>query len=161
MLVAAGIWLGNLGGTPCAQAVESFTAAHAELVTVPIVCEPSGPSGFGAQYDTRAQVIHVYPAGAVDYSAVIAHELGHAWSAGHFSFRTYALVRGFATPDTLAAFLPGNLGLLAEDYAETFAWSIGEWADLGGPSPYAFHTIAGPPTEGQVFWLRLYGVLPR
>jgi len=51
-----------------------------------------------------------------------------------------------------------------EDYAETFAYALGEFATStpgSTPPPYGFQNQAGMPTKGQIARLRVAGMLPR
>lgn len=120
---------------------------------------PFVPGGNVGWFDTRANTIRL--AGGFDgvYGTAIAHELGHAWQYRAVRrspglVESFAVVRGFVNAWSLEA---------REDYAETFAFSLGEWGtqvEVVAVAPYRFQTVAGVPSEGQLAVLRVSGVLP-
>lgn len=102
-------------------------------------------------YDAKTGTIYVLD------GRFIAHELGHAWfttqarKRGGLDVTKYARLRGFPNPYAFEVF---------EDYAETFAWALGEWPDVQAPPPYRFQTVAGTPTPEQIERLRGKRLLP-
>jgi hypothetical protein len=102
----------------------------------------------------QARAAHVTDLGAY-WRRGIAHEYGHAWAA-HNGLdppgAEYARLRGFAS---------GDSSNLDEDYAETFAFSLGAiMQHCYGAAPYCFHNSAGPPAWRQITRLRAAGMLP-
>lgn len=146
--------------SPCAAAVARMPIRLIVGAGSPrIICENhAGPAGSGeAGWNDPHGVIHIDAstthgyAPARYFAAVVAHELGHAWSRHQgFSFWPYADIRG----------LPHDLFLDQEDYAETFSYAAGFWMPLG-PPPYAFQNVAGRPTVKQIARLRAEGLLPQ
>ena len=149
----------NATVTACVAAVTHFVETHAdayERAGAPTIVCASAPNGnLGGTHNDGAIVI--YPARGIAtaedyYRSVIAHEVGHAYFRflGKARVGAYAVIRGFSTI---------NMDLY-EDYAETFALSIGEWRPVGSPAPFAFQTAAGVPTERQLASLRQWGIAP-
>lgn len=103
-------------------------------------------------YDAKTTTIYVLD------GRFIAHELGHAWfttqarKRGGIDVTKYARIRGFPNPYAFEVF---------EDYAETFAWALGEWPEVEAPPPYRFQTVAGAPDAEQINQLRRARLLPR
>lgn len=122
-----------------------------------VECSPV-PLGRTGWFDTRTNTIRLGPGYDGAYGRAVAHELGHAWqyravrrSAG--LVEAFAVVRGFASPWSVEA---------QEDYAEVFAYALGEWAtqvQTVTSAPYGF-AVAGVPSGQQVAVLRVAGVLP-
>jgi hypothetical protein len=129
------------------------------------VCDVPDVDGQLGLYVASTNTVHL-PTWAPLTHRVIAHETGHAWAYKHrISMTTYAALRGLPRGDS-AAILRGDMAwftIVHEDYAETFAWSIGRMPDVPGlevPPPYAFQTTAGAPTVVQVEALRAADLLP-
>lgn len=148
----------HAGTGGCEEAAAAFQANHpteyADAGSPPIVCEPVRNGALGGLYDW--QYVHVYPAHgsaapADYYREVVAHEVGHAYGRYRLDRDQYARIRGFTlTPDAP----------ITEDYAEVFAFALGEWSAIGSPPPFAFQTEAGPPTFAEIEELACLGMLP-
>lgn len=177
-LIAAGVAVAGLAAASpasaslqpvtCASTVAQFRAEHhriwIEAGSPLYVCQSVGTIGEAGFWDGSA--IHISPQGtrtdfgtpADYYREVIAHETGHAWAArrsGITFLDQYRAVRGFGDQ--------ASAGTLREDYAETFAYTLGWWDGWNGQilAPYAFRAGAGFPTSQQIARLRALAILPK
>lgn len=143
----------------CEQEAIRVKAAHPLIWTQ--AGDPSVECGavlYGREglFDNPANTIRLAPGLEGVYGTAVAHELGHAWlfeNAGDLVL--FARVRGHVES-------PYSVTVM-EDYAETFAYALGEWGtqvETVAEPPYRFQTVAGVPSEGQLAVLRVSGVLP-
>lgn len=157
------------GTTSCEVAVRTFVAAHTwayeQAGSPPVVCETSASGSLAGLFD--GTTVHVYPHRGsapedVYMRETVAHEVGHAFAARAIGGRrwiTYARLRGFPISTDPAAFL-ATLATMREDYAETWAFALDDWAALGSAPPFAFQTVAGTPTPQQLHDLSCARLLP-
>jgi hypothetical protein len=123
-----------------------------------VECDAAPANGASSSYDYHSRLIRLRTGFGGAYNRLIAHELGHAWAfTRRVNLARYALIRGFED-------YYGQISAIVEDYAETFAWALGEYDTLvrvSAPPPYSFQTTAGPPTLAQIAQLRKEHLLPR
>lgn len=89
---------------------------------------------------------------------LLAHEDGHMWACLHgldSQWSQYERLRGFTSEDV--GVVP--TGVPQEDYAETFAYSLG-WYECFGGAPFCFQNSAGHPTSSEISALESAGMLP-
>ena len=143
----------------CTAAIERFQTEHAaayqDAGAPPITCAATSNGTLGGIYKQGS--ITIYPAHGTAtaddyYRSVVAHEVGHAYNTnlGKARWNAYTIIRGW-DGYTIDAY---------EDYAETFALTLGEWAAIGSPEPFAFQNAAGVPTAEQIAQLRQWGIVP-
>jgi hypothetical protein len=149
--------VGKTNWTDCPTAIAAFPrvyrTAWRQAGRPAYKCTPG--DDLAGEYSPGANTAYIAEANAQDgdYRSVIAHETGHAYAARHhLKNAAYRRLRGFPTSTSDY--------VLDEDYAETFSYWLGVFADWNGASPYGFHTVAGIPTERQLLALRASGMLP-
>lgn len=152
----------------CNAAADTFTREHASVWkyagSPPIVCVANDGDGVQAQWAFGSIYVEDQPADA-NYSVWMAHELGHAWADAHDFVPTtaYGDLRGFPRPTGTGLAIVEYGQTLREDYADVFAYALGEWRPMVGvvqPPPYAFQNAAGVPTPEQITALREMHLLP-
>jgi hypothetical protein len=180
IILSATVALGVLSGasaaaqtpTPCEQGVADFTSTEKRMVRLAgspsFVCSDPGGGNFG-RFDEATNTVYVTPDASVALARrTVAHEVGHAWIERHGSrYADFARIRGLTFDSRLLLSDPEaakvQVGRVIEDYAETFAYSIGWFEVVAGVAihdPYAFENEAGFPTEAQMDALRAAKLLP-
>lgn len=161
-----GVNAANASTDDCASAVAGFQSSEQRIVRQagsPVyVCVANDGDARQARFDkaTNTVTVEEQPS-ATNYVVLLAHETGHAWGEKHHvSYLRFGEMRGFVRPSLDK--VPAWTQTVIEDYADTFAYALGDWRPLEGvrvPAPYQFQHEAGVPTAEQIVLLRALQLL--